>query len=243
MLRGLPRQMAVVAGLLIMLGLNLGLGADPADLAGEGRTGVYARYPNAFAPHPFTFAIWLPIFAGAAALTIVQARPARRLDAVLDAAGPWAAAAFGLVGLTALTPLGLSNVVVALALGASLAALAAARPCARGADRWLVRAPLGLLAGWLVVATALNLCQLAVMLGVTIGPAVAAVLMIGAGLAGMAITRRSGEPAAVLALIWAGAGILAAHPEEVAIWLGLSGMILAIIQKNYPEGKIRQNIV
>jgi len=224
------RQLAVVAGLIVMLGLNLGLGPDPVDLAGEGRTGLYARYPNAFAPHPFTFAIWLPIFLGAIALTVFQARRTARHDPVLDEGGTWAAAAFALVGLTALTPLGLSNLVVGLALFASLCALEAARPCARGAARRLVRAPLGLLSGWLVVAVTLNLCQLAVLLGAMIGAPVAAGLMIGAGLFGTVIAMRSGEPVVALALIWAGAGILAARPQEELVWVGMFGMCLVIFQ-------------
>jgi hypothetical protein len=157
---------------------------------------------------------------------VFQALRGQRRDAVLDEVGLWAAAAFALVGLTALTPLGLSNIVVALALGASLIALDEARSCGQGAQRWLVRAPLGLLAGWLVVATTLNLCQLAVLQGLEIGPEMAAVLMIAAGIAGAMIARRSGEPVVALALVWAGAGILAARPEEAVIWSGMSGLCL-----------------
>lgn len=219
-LRGLPRQIAVLAATLLMLALNLGPDAAPTDLASQASQGMYARYPNAFAPHPFTFSIWLPIFLGAIASAVHQAAPSRRADPLLDRIGTALAAAYTLVGLTVPAGLGVSNVVVALATAAAAAALRAARPLDHGVPRWAMRAPAGLLTGWLLAATLLNLCQLLTRLGVPITAPRAAVLMAAAALAGRCLVRLSREPTLALALLWALLGIVAAHPEEGAIWAG-----------------------
>ncbi|OYU14991.1 MAG: hypothetical protein CFE37_08070 [Alphaproteobacteria bacterium PA4] len=219
----------MVVALVLMLVLNLWLEAHATDLAAAGRRGMYAQNPNAFAPHPFSFAIWLPIFVGAIGFTLFQALPQYRANPVLDRVGTSMAAGYGLVALTALVALPLSNILVALALLAMVTALYAARGCDAGAGRWLVRAPAGLFTGWLVVATTLNLCQLLTSQGLVIDARLAALLMLGAALAGQDIVRRSGEPAVAVAIIWAFGGILAAHPGEGQLWAaaGIGLLVLA----------------
>ena len=228
MISGVGRQVGVIATLVAMLALNLGTRDDPTDLARQGREGVFARYPNAFAPHPFTFAIWLPIFAGAIAFTVYQALPTRRTSEVLDRVGRWIAVGYALVALTAVVGLGSSNIVVALAAVAIIMALRAAHALGRGATRWLVRAPIGLFAGWLIVATTLNLCQLAVAFGVGVPPVAAAGLMMLAAVGALVLLRRCAEPAVAIAIIWATSGIVAARPDQPWIWVGSAVTVLML---------------
>ncbi len=222
------RPILVVVALLLMLLLNIGVEADPADLAAQGGKGMYAAYRNAFAPHPFTFAIWLPIFLGAIAFSLFQALPSRQQDPRLRRAGGFAALGYLMVGLTALVPIGLSNIVVTAALAAMVAALYATRAFDSGPERWLARAPTGLFAGWLLVATVLNLCQLLTRAAIRIDGPPAAAMIIGAALAGIDIMRRSREPAVALALIWAFGGIVAARPAEGWIWAGTAAGLLLL---------------
>ncbi|WP_072379681.1 hypothetical protein [Novosphingobium sp. NDB2Meth1] len=225
---GRLRQLAVIGAAVLMLACNLGFDPAPTDLEAAGQRGMYAAYPVAFAPHPFTFAIWLPIFVGAIAFAFYQAWPTWRDDPQLDRIGRRAAAGYLLVGGTAFTPLGPSNLVVAAAFVCLAGALLAARPLSAGAGRWLVRAPLGLFAGWLLVATTLNACQLAQSLEVPTGPLAAAALMIGASLAAMVLARRSNEQAVLVAVIWALAGITAANPDAGIIWVAWGTSLLVI---------------
>lgn len=226
---GRKRQVLVIVAAALMLACNLGIDPAPADLEAAGQRGMYAAFPVAFAPHPFTFAIWLPIFLGATAFALYQTLPARRDDPQLDRIGGRAALGYLLVGATAFTPLGPSNLVVAAAFACVAGALLAARPLRAGAGRWLVRAPLGLFAGWLLVATTLNACQLAQSLGIAVEVKAAAVLMIGAALAAMGIARRTAEPMVLVAVLWALAGITAAHPDAGTIWAawGISLLVIA----------------
>lgn len=228
MLSSRVRQVAVVATLLLMLFHNLGLDAHATDLAAAGQRGMYAQNPNAFAPHPFSFAIWLPIFLGAIAFALFQALPRNRAHVALDRVGTRLVAGYGLAALTAVVGLPISNIVVTLALVAMAAALYAARTLDDGAGRWLVRAPLGLFTGWLVVATTLNLCQLLTNQGLTIDARPAALLMLGVALAGQDIVRRSGEPAVAIAIIWAFGGIIAAHPGDGLLWAAAGSGLLVL---------------
>lgn len=140
------RQLATVAG----AGSFVGLGA----------TGDYGRQQqmrSPVVPTNRTFSIWGPIYVGNLGLVAYQA--ARRRDPLLRKLGWPLAVAYGGAGLWS-RAFDLHNYPLTLGLiGATTGAagLAYARlPVGRSTptEQWLVRVPVGLLFGWLTVASA-----------------------------------------------------------------------------------------
>lgn len=236
---GFARQIAIVLATLVMLFCNLVLGAN-AFSEGGAEQSVYYLYPTAFSPAPFTFAVWLPIFAGTLALAIYQARPSRRNDALLDRmAGPYLVA-LGANTVQVFTPLGWSNLAVSalfVSLAIAFVVLVHARTGSSQQDfretagmRWCVRVPVALFATWAGLATIVNACQLAVASGIEVGTVAAAALVALAMGAGAYAVWRTREWAILAVMLWAGAGIWAANahaPVLVATILVTSAISIA----------------
>lgn len=129
-----------------------GWGLSAGEFAGDGDRTLRAA--------SYAFSIWSVIYAGLIAYGVWQALPRNAGSAVLQAMA-WPSAA-ALVGIGAwiwasAADLKLATVlVIFLAASAAIFAAGAARS-ATGADRWLAAIPLAALAGWLTVASALNL--------------------------------------------------------------------------------------
>lgn len=110
-------------------------------------------------PADWAFAIWAPIFAGWLAYAAHQARPSRRADPLLRRTGWPVAVTTGVAGTWVRLqrrPL-LQLPVIAGTTAAAVTAYARAVPAsdeqARSpVDRWVVREPVGLTAGWLTLA-------------------------------------------------------------------------------------------
>ncbi|WP_369051851.1 hypothetical protein [Kineococcus terrestris] len=141
-------------------------GAVVLALAGgiiSGATGDYGRASDSASPvvpADYAFTVWVPVYAGAVAYAAHQARPSRRADALLRRTGWPLAAAVALSGtwVRLQDPPVLQLPAVAATTSAALLALVRAQPRSSAEDestaaRWLVRAPVGLLAGWLTLAT------------------------------------------------------------------------------------------
>ncbi len=149
----------------------------------SGATGDYGdgpQTPNLTVPAHYAFTVWAPIYAGSLAYAARQVRPAARTDPLLRRTGWPAAAAFGLAGCWVrvqshprlqLGLIGATAVATAVAYrrASPLPGDSAGRTGPRGeaatpagpgvdraeaVDRWTVRIPLGLFAGWISLATA-----------------------------------------------------------------------------------------
>jgi len=179
----------------------------------------------------YAFSIWSVIYAGLVAYAIYQLLPRRAEPALLDAVGwPSAIAAFGCGFWIIASAADLDWASVAIILtsaGAMVFGLARARASGLGQTGWprrLVLWPLGLLAGWLTAAAALNIltvltakgaipparaqtAALAGVAGVTAAALIGAVIVrvgayglaVGWGLAAVAVAEAGPKPGVALA--------------------------------------------
>jgi hypothetical protein len=221
LLHGIARQVAIVVAVALMVGANM-FGGGGGGFNGSGSNDVYSAYPTAFTPAVYTFLVWAPIFIGALAFAVYQAVPSRRADRRLDAVGVPLVVAYLLTASTAYTPLGLSNIVMALLLASLAWAFVVVARLGRQ-DRaffWYVRAPLAVFFGWITAATILNGFQWLSSKGVeAFGPNgswAAALLILIAAAAGVAVTVRHSEAIYALTLVWASWGVVVAHPHAAA---------------------------
>lgn len=186
-------------------------------------------------PAPYAFAIWTPIYAGMLAYAIRQALPRHGARPVFRESG-WPAAV-AMLGAAAWVLLAQDpgrvwwTVAVLLTMTVALAraqgALERHGQELRGADRWLVRAPLGLYFGWCSVATFANLASALRTTGVTRPgeETVPSLLMLaGATVAATAITRAmrpnpwyAGTVAWALAAVAIANGAAINRPENLLV--------------------------
>ncbi|MDZ4080656.1 hypothetical protein [Hydrocarboniphaga sp.] len=140
----------------------------------------------------YAFSIWSVIYAGLVAYAVYQVLPRRAEPALLDAVG-WpsvvATLGCGLWIIASAADLDWASVAIILtSTGAATFALVRARNAGRGRSGWprrLVVWPIGLLAGWLTAAAALNILTVLTAQGV-IGPESARIAAL-AGVAGVAL--------------------------------------------------------
>ncbi len=194
-----------------MLYANLLGGKDGA------RHDMYNAFPTAFAPAPFTFAIWAPIFLGCIVMTVYLCVLSGEQTPFRPSLISWVAAAFMFTALTAYTPIGWSNLVVMGALMClSIAFHHSAEPAsgASGLNYWCVRMPIAIFLAWTLVATLLNGCQWAVSKGWDVGPVEASILIGLASLIGVVVALGYREMACAVVLIWAFGGLVVARPDE-----------------------------
>jgi len=184
---------------------------------------MYSQFPSAFAPAPFTFAVWGPIFVGVVAFAIYQARPSRRNDQVLDALGIPMSLAYLACAATAYTTIGLSNIVLGVVLGSLLWAYLTVSNVVRPdrGFRWNVRVPISIFFAWINVATIVNISQWLVSMGFNgfgLSPELWSSLFILVATAiGVAISSRFRDVAFAVVLVWAFWGIVAAQSGSTPI--------------------------
>jgi hypothetical protein len=150
------RRLAVVAAVVFALACPAlqavtGWGLSAAEFAGDGDRTLRAA--------GYAFSIWSVIYAGLVAYGVWQALPRNAASPVLQAmAWPSAAALAGIgawIWASAADLKLVTVLVIVLSAAAAIFAAWAARR-ANGVDRWLAAFPLAALAGWLTVASALN---------------------------------------------------------------------------------------
>ncbi len=217
-MRGLSRQVAVVAAVLFNLTMN---GLAGAGLLFGVQTGAVSdAAPTPITPAGWAFSIWSVIFVGAAVFAVWQALPAQR-GARYDRVGvpfvaanvlnglwqiPWLTGHFGIAALVIVGILG-SLVVTYVRLD---------RMALRDAERWALGVPTALFLAWLAVATPLNLTIWLRDLGWTAESVLWPVLVIGTVAAvGAWLLTRTADLAVAAVLLWA----------FVAIGVGAEGVL------------------
>jgi len=197
------RQAGVVTG--VVAGLAVGATGDYGSAGDSGSLVIPADY---------AFAIWAPIYLGSLAYAWHQARPSRRHDPLLRRVGWASALGYLSVGFWVRTDpaqtFWLTEALVAVSLVSAATAFARLGP-AEGADRaerWLVRAPLGLFAGWVTLAAAANTTEALLandvreLGGLGAEPWAVAVLLVAGGVAAAATLRTRASLAYPAALAW-----------------------------------------
>ena len=212
----------------------------PAAGAGEaiGERSDAAR--TLITPAGWTFSIWGPLYAGSLAYAVYQLLPAQKRSALVGQVGWASAGAFLGNALWALyTQFASLNFVSALIIIFTLYCLMVtyrrfatwSEPLSRG-ERFLVILPLSALASWLTAATIVNIAAVLDYHGLDVGstaPLVAtAIVIIGAIIASLAISRGRGNPWYALVFLWALAGIYGANQssnDEILIAVVLAALM------------------
>ena len=189
-----PRQVANLAGAVAQVVAPLVAPRSIAEVT-EGAPRTPAR------PVPATFAIWGPIFALCGAYAVRQARPGARDEELSRRVGWLTAAAFAGDALwEVVVPRRQLELGEALVVGTALSSTAAYLELGgaegiAGADRWLVGLPIGMLAGWTTVASAVSTGDALARRGIRKEPAASsagvALLALAGALAGH-LARRGG---------------------------------------------------
>ena len=235
-MRGLPRQLLVVLAVAVNLVLN-GL-AGAGLLFGVPTGAVSAGVPTGVTPAGWTFGIWTVIFLMLLVYAGFQATPARRGPRYDAPAVPFALANLlnGLWQLPWLTRhFGVSLAVIAGILGCLVwLYVVHDRMRLRENELWAMHVPGSYFLAWVAVATALNASIWLRSLGAE-GPeavwAPAVVVLVGAG--GAWLLSRTGDTAIAAVLLWAFAGIYAAHatalPTVVALAVAAAAIVAAAV--------------
>ncbi|HEX8385424.1 MAG TPA: tryptophan-rich sensory protein, partial [Rubricoccaceae bacterium] len=231
-MRGLPRQTVVVLAVAVNLGLN--------GLAGAGRLfgvpvqDVSDEVPTGITPDDWAFGIWGVIFLLLVVYAGFQARPAARGPRYDAPAAPFALANVlnGLWQVPWLTRhFGLALLVLVGVLG-SLVWLYVVhdRMRLRENEIWALHIPGSYFLAWTSVATALNAAVWLKSLGWTGPEAVWAPVAIAAVAgAGAWLLSRTGDTAVAAVLLWAFAGVYAAHAGATSTVVALAAGAAAVV--------------
>ncbi|MEZ0164035.1 hypothetical protein AB2L27_04550 [Kineococcus sp. LSe6-4] len=200
------RQGAVL--LAVTGGILSGATGDYGDAAGSASPVVPADY---------AFGIWVPIYAGVVAYAVDQARATRRTDALLQRTGWPVAAAVGLSGVwvRGQDPPWLQLPVIAATTTAAVIALGRAQPRSAAEDsvraRWVVQVPVGLLAGWLTLATTAATTEVLIASGARVRrrgvDAAGALVLAGTAAAALSGARLPRAGGCAAALAWGLVGV------------------------------------
>lgn len=192
--------------------LNLGL--SPAEFAGDGNRTLRAA--------GYAFSIWSLIYAGLVAYAVWQALPRNRDDPLLAAVAPASFVAIVGCGLwICASALDLKWTSVAIIVGSAailtLGLLRAARVggTASLAERAFVWGPLSLLAGWLTIASAINILTVLTAEGLIAGAPKAAAFtgIVAVLIAALAVLRTKRLAVYGLPIAW---GLVAVWVAEKA---------------------------
>jgi hypothetical protein len=198
-----------------------------------------ARFETPLTPAGYTFAIWGVIFLGCLAYAIYQARPDRPGDRTLRRTGWFTAGAF--LGNTfweiecqlhGMTWLSVGIILFTLVMsGLAFRELVRVRILLTTGEYWCGLAPVGLLTGWISVATFANIsqaCQAGGLGSLGLSPNNFAIIMIVlAGLLGLAVTLWShGEQSYAYAVAWGLIGVAVANHGK---WENPNGTLTACL--------------
>ena len=234
--RPLVRSLAVLAAVIAAIAIpaiqmtqNIGLTA--AEFSGQGdQTLRVAGY---------AFSIWGLIYFGLAAYAIYQLTVARETPTLRAVAWPSVVAIAGCgawILASAFNQQWLSIAIIVTSAGAMVAGLRRARadaPSPAFRDKLLIVWPLSLLAGWLTIASAVNILTVLTAQGI-IGPdlpwaaiGIAAVLLVG-GAVGWALRA----PLYLAPIIWGLAGVYVAEQADqpTAAWLAAAAALLLALE-------------
>lgn len=243
------RQLANALSVVIALTVNIL--ASTLPLNGQNTGEISDRFQVYFVPAGYVFAIWGIIYIGWIAFAIYQFRPAQKesprlrelgylfaLSGIFNAAWLfcWHYNLFGLSVLVMLTLLGL--------LIASYLKLKIGHTTVSSAEKWSVDIPFSVYLGWITVATVANVTDYLYFInwnGFGIAPqAWAVIMLVIAGILGLAMTLTRRDSGYVFVLVWSFLGIalkqsaapLVANSAWAAVILMLGLAIYSIVQRN-----------
>lgn len=238
---------AVLAGNIQMLA---GWGQTPAEFAADSDETLRVA--------GYAFAIWGLIYLGMLAYAVYQVLPATGESDILRQLGWPSVVAFVGIGLWIIAAAADQEAAtIVLIVGSALVLvvpmLAMARDIraapARGRDRWLILWPLGLLAGWLTIASAANILTVltgADALPAFLPPTVWALMAVAVVVAAaLAVTWRLRLLAYPVPIVWGLIGVFVAEQERnptlgfSALAAALAVMIVAVVL----VFRLRQDIV
>lgn len=214
--------------------MGMGLGLSQAEFAADGNTTLRAE--------GYAFSIWSVIYLGLIAYAVYQALPKTPETPLLRRFGwPSAAAIFGCGVWIVAAALDLKWATVVIIFASALAAV---EPLldrssyirrAEGRDRLFVLWPLGLLAGWLTIASALNLLTVLTAKGIittSTAPVWAAGGVLAVTIAALYVTWRTRLIAYAIPIAWGLIGVFVAErvpkPDLANLPLLASLVILAL---------------
>ena len=230
--RSLAVVLAVVAAIAIpAIQMTQNIGLSAAEFSGQGDQTLRAA--------SYAFSIWGLIYLGLAAYAVYQLTVALETPTLRAIGWPSALAVAGCgawILASAFNQQWLSVAIIVVSAATMVAGLMRAHaeaPSPAFRDRLLIVWPLGLLAGWLTIASAINILTVLTAQGI-IGPdltwaviGVAAVLLVG-GFVGW----RLGSAAYLVSIIWGLAGVYVAEQADkpIAAWLAAGAALLLAME-------------
>lgn len=175
-------------------------------------------------PADYAFVIWFPVYAGSIAYATHQARPCKRADPLLRRIGWPSAVAYLSAGSWVWTdPVAApwsSMAAMALTVGPAVTALVRMTPATDvdPAERWLVRAPIGLFAGWITLAVVANTTEVLLangirqLAGLDAAPWAVLALLAAGGIGSLTTLRTKASAAYPAAVVW---GLIAAAVQQL----------------------------
>jgi len=216
--------LSVVAAIVIPAWQAVGhVGLSAAQFSAQGDQTLRAA--------PYAFGIWSIIYLGLIAFAIYQFRPAIRRSTVMGKVG-WPAAG-GILGCglwilaSAFNQQWLSVAIILASAGSLIGGLLCAPGTVSRNELWMIITPLTLLAGWLTIASGLNLATVLTAQGV-IAPSVAwaAAAILAVLAAGFLVGRRLFTPVYVAPVVWGLIGVAVAEAgRPVVAGLALAGAL------------------
>lgn len=191
-------------------------------------------------PAGWAFSIWAALYSGSILFAIYQALPSQRNSGLLaQVRWPAAGAFLGNAVWAAYTQeFGLSVISAAIIIFTLACLLTAYRrfaswkPGFSGNERWLVVLPLSALAGWLTVATLVNVAAALRFHGIEAGdaaPAIgAAIVIVGGLIAAAALVRGQGNPPYAIVLLWGLAAIYSSGGQQSPL-IAAAAVIAALV--------------
>ena len=225
-LRTVAVVLAVAAAIAIpVVQMTQGLGLSQREFAADGDTTLRAA--------AYAFSIWGVIYAGLIVYAVYQALPQTQETPLLHLFGwPSAVAALGCglwIAAAAANAKWATGAIILISAGALLRPLlrrSSYLALAEGGERLFVLWPLGLLAGWLTIAAALNLLTVLTANGwisplTALGWANGGIVVVAA--TGLYVTARTRLPAYPIPIAWGLAAVFVAERQaQPAVgWLAL----------------------
>ena len=217
--------------------------ANALPLNGQGTGEISDRFAIYFVPEGYVFSIWGIIYLGLIAFVLYLLMPGQKGNALIEKVSPafWVAnlanAAWIFLWHYEFFPL---TVVVMLTLLASLLyiylQIAGSGELTSG-ETWFVKLPFSIYLGWISVATVANVTQVLFYTdwsGWGVSPEVWTVIMlVVAGVLGLAMRWRESDWAYVLVLIWALVGIALKQASSALVsttaWVMVGVLALALV--------------
>jgi len=232
------RWASLIAVLLNIL-INYLNNARP--FSGKTNGDVSAAYPTLFTPASYTFSIWGPVFIGLVAYSIYQILPMqlrdRRLDRISGVLLISSILSIIWVLLFSFEFITLSTIViVAMLITSQIMLFRIHREFQNPGDKWILRLPFSLYAGWLTVATVTAVAVWFYSLGwegdAQSNELWSSLLIVFSASAALYISWAYGDYAYPAVVVWALAGIYNAresdHPAVARVAL-ITSIILAVL--------------